>query len=143
MSADGLLSPQSGDLPHVNPSALTSPFWEGCAEGELRYQRCDNCGSANFPPQEHCRRCSSFDQQWKRSTGCGRLYSWTIVRRPVTAAFHAPYAPAIITLDEGYQMITNMVGMAAESLRIDLAVRVVFHHVDGHGLWLPYFTEAR
>jgi uncharacterized protein len=140
------LAPQRGELPHANPSELTAPFWNGCAAGELRFQRCLDCGAANFPPAEHCRACTSFRLEWQVSSGRATLYSWTIVHRPVTPAFAPPYAPAIVTLEEGYQMLTNIVGIPAETLRTDLELQVEFHRVDGGGdsdceqFWLPYFT---
>lgn len=138
-----ILQPQHGGVPHAAATALTAPFWEGCALGQLRFQRCASCGLPNFPPTEHCRYCASFDQVWETSSGHGRLYSWTVVHRPVTPAFVPPYAPAIVTLDEGYQMMTNVIGVGVDVLRIDLGVHVEFHRVGTEHLWLPYFTGLR
>jgi uncharacterized protein len=134
----GALQPQRGPVPHgSNP--VSAPFWEGCRDGELRYQRCDSCGLSNFPPTEHCRQCLSGELRWSTSDGLGEIYSWTVVHRPVSPEFEPPYAPAIITLDEGYQMLTNVVGMAVEDLAIGMRVQVQFHAV-GPDLTLPYFT---
>ncbi|OBB68530.1 Zn-ribbon domain-containing OB-fold protein [Mycobacterium sp. 852014-50255_SCH5639931] len=135
------LRPQTGPVPHAS-SHLSVPFWEGCRSGELRYQRCEACGLANFPPTEHCRQCLSAQVRWERSAGQGDIYSWTVVHRPVTAEFEPPYAPAIVTLDEGYQMLTNVVGVAPEDLRIGMRVRVQFHAV-GPDVMLPYFTGQK
>ncbi len=132
------LRPQTGPVPHAS-SPLSLPFWQGCRAGELRYQRCDACGLANFPPTEHCRQCLSAELRWGRSGGLGEIYSWTVVHRPVTAEFDPPYAPAIVTLDEGYQMLTNVVGVAPADLAIGLRVQVQFHTV-GADVTLPYFT---
>jgi uncharacterized protein len=132
------LRPQTGPLPHAS-SQVSVPFWQGCRAGELRYQRCEACGLANFPPTEHCRQCLSADVSWQDSGGVGEVYSWTLVHRPVTAEFEPPYAPAIVTLDEGYQMLTNLVGVTAEDLAIGMAVQVQFHEV-GEDVTLPYFT---
>jgi uncharacterized OB-fold protein len=140
MSTDAL-RPQSGPVPHAS-SHLSLPFWQGCRAGELRYQRCEACGAANFPPSEHCRQCLSADLRWERSGGLGEIYSWTVVHRPVTAEFEPPYAPAIVTLDEGYQMLTNIVGIAPADLAIGLRVQVQFHAV-GADLTLPYFTRLQ
>jgi uncharacterized OB-fold protein len=137
MTSDAL-RPQTGPVPHAS-SLLSVPFWLGCRSEELRYQRCEACGLSNFPPTEHCRQCLSAELRWMQSGGVGEIYSWTVVRRPVTAEFEPPYAPAIITLDEGYQMLTNVVGVAAEDLAIGMRVRVQFHAV-GPDLTLPYFT---
>jgi len=132
------MQPQTGPVPHAS-SPLSVPFWDGCRSRELRYQRCEGCGVANFPPTEHCRHCLSGDLSWQRSAGHGEIYSWTVVHRPVTAEFAPPYAPAIVTLDEGYQMLTNIVGVAPEDVAVGMRVRVEFHAV-GTDVVLPYFT---
>jgi uncharacterized OB-fold protein len=132
------LRPQTGPLPHAS-SEVSVPFWQGCGAGELRYQRCESCGLSNFPPTEHCRQCLSAELRWERGGGVGEIYSWTVVHRPVTAEFEPPYAPAIVTLDEGYQMLTNVVGVDPADLAIGLRVRVQFHAV-GADVTLPYFT---
>jgi uncharacterized OB-fold protein len=132
------LRPQTGPVPHAS-SELSLPFWQGCRAGELRYQCCESCGLSNFPPTEHCRQCLSAELRWERSGGRGEIYSWTVVHRPVTAEFEPPYAPAIVTLDEGYQMLTNIVGVALGDLAIGMRVQVQFHTV-GADVTLPYFT---
>ena len=136
-----LLNPQSGPVPHA-VSHVSHPFWEACRAGELRYQRCQACGVSNFPPTEHCRQCLSEDLVWTASAGRGEIYSWTVVYRPVTAEFTPPYAPAIVTLNEGYQMLTNIVGIAPGELAIGMRVQVQFHAV-GSGVTLPYFTRLQ
>lgn len=133
-----LLAAQHGELPHAEPTPVTRPFWDGCAAGELRFQRCRGCGAAQFPPSEFCRGCVGSDLTWERSAGLATLYSWTVVYRPVTPAFGVPYAPAIVDLDEGYQMMTNLIGLAPDAITPGLAVRVEFHETGG-GLRLPYF----
>jgi len=132
------LRPQTGPLPHAS-SHVSLPFWRGCRSEELRYQRCEACGLANFPPTEHCRQCLSAELRWTPSEGLGEIYSWTVVHRPVSPEFEPPYAPAIITMDEGYQMLTNIVGVAPEDLAVGLRVQVQFHAI-GPDLTLPYFT---
>jgi uncharacterized OB-fold protein len=134
------LRPQTGPVPHAH-SHVSAAFWEGCRSAELRYQRCEACGLSNFPPTEHCRQCISADLSWQQSGGLGEIYSWTVVYRPVTAEFAPPYAPAIVTLDEGYQMLTNIVGIEPDSVQIGLRVQVEFHAV-GPDLTLPYFTAS-
>lgn len=132
------LRPQTGPVPHAS-SQVSVPFWEGCRSRRLRYQRCAGCGLANFPPTEHCRQCLSQEIAWREGSGRGEIYSWTVVYRPVTPEFEPPYAPAIVTLDEGYQMLTNVVGVPPEDIDVGLRVRVRFHDV-GPGVTLPYFT---
>lgn len=134
------LRPQTGPVPHAS-SQVSVPFWQGCRDAELRYQHCESCGLANFPPTEHCRQCLSPELNWTTGEGVGEIYSWTVVYRPVSPEFEPPYAPAIITLDEGYQMLTNVVGVAPEDLAVGMRVQVQFHQV-GPDVTLPYFTGS-
>lgn len=134
----GLLSAQRAAVPHATPGPLTAPFWQGCAEGRLLFQRCASCAAANFPPAELCRQCLSTELDWECSAGSGVVYSWTVVHRGVTPVFETPYAPAIIDMDEGYQILTNVIDTDIALLRVGLAVTVDFRAV-GDDLWLPYF----
>ena len=132
------LAAQRAAVPHAQPGPLTAPFWHGCAEGQLLFQRCGSCASANFPPAEQCRQCLSPALQWERSTGDGTVYSWTVVHRAATPMFETPYAPAIIDMAEGYQILTNVIDTDIAQLRVGLPVTVDFRAV-GDDLWLPYF----
>jgi uncharacterized OB-fold protein len=132
------LAAQRAAVPHAEPGPLTAPFWQGCAERRLLFQRCGSCASANFPPTEHCRQCLSTALQWERSAGNGIVYSWTVVHRAATPVFETPYAPAIIDMDEGYQILTNIIDTGIAQLRVGLPVTVDFRAV-GDDLWLPYF----
>jgi uncharacterized OB-fold protein len=136
-----VLRPQSGEVPHAVPGPVTTAFWAACDRGELSFQRCRACRTIAFPPSEHCRNCLSLDLVWEVSAGLGRLYSWTIVWRPVTPAFATPYAPAIVDVDEGYQMMTNLIGIAPDQFAVGLPVQVAFHRA-GSDLTLPYFEPA-
>ena len=138
---DVLLQPQAAELPHAAPSRLTAVFWDACRRSELLFQRCGRCAGANFPPTEFCRQCQAREHQWERSSGHGTLYSWTVVHRPVTPAFATPYAPAIVAMDEGYQMVTNIINARPSELRAGLPVMVTFTDVS-NGLVLPYFQPA-
>jgi uncharacterized OB-fold protein len=140
-TSEVFLEPQASALPHAVPSVITAPFWDACRRGELLFQRCGQCQAATFPPTDFCRRCQARELGWERSSGRGVLYSWTIVHRPVTPVFVTPYAPAIVALDEGYQMMTNIINTKPSQLRAGLPVRVAFFDVDG-GMVLPYFEPA-
>ena len=133
------LMPQAEGIPLPVPSELTRHFWEGCANHELLYQRCPACGSALFDPSLMCRVCGSDHLGWERSEGAGSLYSWSTVWRPQAPAFSVPYVVAVVELDEGYHMITNLIGCRVEDVRIGMRVRVDFRDVGG-GVHLPYFS---
>jgi uncharacterized OB-fold protein len=136
-----ILLPQGREIPHAQPSSVTAEFWKGCAIGELRYQKCDECGHPNFIPTDICRNCQSLKLTWTVGSGSGVLYSWTVVWAPPTPDFVVPYAPAIIELAEGYAMISNMVDCTLEDLRPGLPVSVIFHRVS-ENLVLPYFRPS-
>ncbi len=141
LSARHTLKVQTGAIPLPNPKDVSRAYWEGCREGELRYQLCNECGHAQFNPGYRCGRCHGTDLGWGVSAGRGKLYSWTVVWRPQTPAFDVPYAPAVIELDEGYRMLSAIVDCEPEDLVEDLRVEVVFHAVTG-STTLPYFRPA-
>jgi len=134
------LVPQPATIPPPVPSAHSAPYWEGTRLGELRYQRCAN-GHAEFDPTVICRTCGSRDLRWECSAGLGTVYSWTVVWRPQQPAFVVPYAPAIIDMDEGYQILASIVGCDVADLAVGMRVAVEFHPVAG-GFVLPYFRPV-
>jgi uncharacterized OB-fold protein len=136
-----LLRPQRGAIPAPQPSALSAPFWEGCQHGELLFQRCGDCGAATHTPAFICSRCTSRALTWERSSGQGTIYSWTTVWRPQIPAFEVPYAPIIVDMDEGWHMLSNLVGCDHEDVAVGLTVAVEFHPLEG-GFRLPYFAPA-
>ncbi len=110
------------------PTRETRPYWEGCRRGELMIQRCAACGQFQFFPRLYCSRCMSERVAWVTSAGRAEVLSFTIVRRPVSPAFAAevPYVVALVRLDEGPTMMTNIVGCAPERVAIGMPVEVVF-----------------
>lgn len=137
----GFLVPQPDTIPHPWPSAISEPYWDAARRDELWFQRCARCGHANFDPALVCRRCGSRALEWERSAGLGTVYSWTAVWRPQQPSFVVPYAPAIVELDEGYQMLANLVGCDVSEVAVGMRVRVEFHPVS-EGYRLPYFRPA-
>lgn len=136
-----VLAPQRAGIPLPEPTVLSQPFWDGCVVGELRYQRCTACGRAEFDPNRLCRGCGSDALAWQIGAGRGTVYSYTEVTRPQTPAFTSPYVVVIVELDEGYHMVSNIVGCAPADVRIGMSVAVEFHEVE-HGVVLPYFAPA-
>jgi uncharacterized OB-fold protein len=110
------------------PTRETRLFWEGCKAHELRIQRCGACGHHQFFPRMYCVRCFGDRIEWVKASGRATVLSFTIVRRPVSAAFAAdvPYVVALVTLEEGPVMMTNIIGCDPESVRIGMAVEADF-----------------
>ena len=136
------LLPQPVGIPVPGTSVRAAPYWEACRRHELVYQRCTVCGYVGPRPFTVCARCRGTEATWEHSAGLGTLYSWTVVWRPQRPAFVVPYAPAIVTMDEGYLMTSAVVGCEVEDLAPDLRLRVEFHPVSDD-LVLPYFAPDR
>jgi len=135
------LEAQQPGIPAPRPSRLSQPYWDGCRAGELRYQRCDACGTIPARPTTVCPRCHGRVLRWERSAGRGSLYSWTVVWRPQHPAFRVPYAPAVVELDEGAFLMSAMIGCEPEDLRAGMRVEVEFHPASDD-VTLPYFRPA-
>lgn len=135
------MSTETRHPPLPRPSATSRPFWDACRRHQLVVQRCDTCGRFTFIPQTFCRHCLSRDLTWVPSSGRGRVYSYTVVWRPQTPAFPVPYVVAIIEMDEGYQMLSNVVGCPAEAVSIGMPVEVIFEDVS-RNISLPKFRPA-
>jgi len=135
------LEAQQPGIPAPRASRLSQPYWDGCRAGELRFQRCDTCGTIPARPTTVCPHCHGRSLTWERSSGVGSLYSWTIVWRPQHPAFRVPYAPAVVELEEGAFVMSSMIGCEPEDLRAGMRVEVEFHPADAE-VTLPYFLPA-
>lgn len=135
------LRPQPPDLPAPRRSLFSAPYWEGCDRGELRFVRCAGCGLALADAPRICWRCRSRDLRWEVSGGRGRLYSWTVVWRPQTPKFEVPYAVAIVEMQEGFFLVTSVIGCEPGELAEGMALAVEFHP-SGEDRMLPYFVPV-
>ena len=117
-------------LPDESP--LDEPFWAATAVHELRLQRCDTCGTFRFIPSEICSHCHSESATWTRVSGCGRIFTYTVVHRAPTPAYQrdAPYVIVHVNLTEGPRMIGNLVGCPVDGVSIGMPVEVVFEDLD-------------
>jgi uncharacterized OB-fold protein len=125
------------------PTPETQPFWDGCAAGELRIQRCADCSAPYFYPRPVCPACGSTRVEWFTASGRARLYSYVINHRPARGfEDDAPYAIAVVQLAEGPRMMTNLTGIPAtpDDLILDMPLRVVFEQRGE--VSLPMFTPA-
>ncbi len=125
-------------LPTVTP--WSAPFWEGCRRGELLVQKCQDCGSYIFYPKMYCPECLSSHLEWVRASGKGKVYSFMTVHgfQPTEFAADVPYVVAIVELEEGVRMMSNIVGCPPDRVRCDMEVGVVFEKVTD-AFTLPKF----
>ena len=131
---------ESRPVPRATPE--TQHFWEGTKAGELRLQRCIDCRHVYFPPRPFCPSCSSRSVSIFKASGRGRLLSYVINQRP-HPAWNAPYSIAIVELDEGPRMMSNIVGcdQTPEALQLDMPLEVTFEDLSNE-IALPLFKPA-
>ena len=128
-------------LPAITPE--TRHFWEGTRSGELRLQKCSSCSHLYFPPRPFCPRCAARDVDVVRASGRATLYSYVIHHRPAPG-FVPPYSIAVVQLEEGPRMMTNIVGVTQtpEALQLDMPLEVVFERLTDE-ISLPLFRPAK
>ncbi|GGG41887.1 DNA-binding protein [Caldovatus sediminis] len=125
------------------PTPETRHFWEGTRAGEIRLQRCADCARPYFPPRPFCPACGSRKVEVFAASGRARLFSYVIHHRPVPG-FTPPYAIAVVELEEGPRMMTNIVDcpQTPEALVLDMPLEAVFVPMD-ETITLPLFRPAR
>jgi uncharacterized protein len=133
--------PKADLLPPITD--LNAPFWHGLNDGVLRLQRCEACSSYQHPPESFCYRCGSDRIEWAEASGLGVVHTFITVHQRGHPAFadDIPYNVSVIQLDEGPRLLTNVVGVPPEQVRIDMRVRLAPRPVSEtqHG---PYFEPA-
>ena len=122
--------------PLPRPTAETRPFWEGCAEGVLRFQTCARCGAVQRIPRSLCEHCQGTCLGWQASAGYGKVLSHTTVYRAPAAAFReeTPYVIALVDMDEGFRLMVNVAGGAEAQVAIGSRVRIGFRQVESVAL---------
>ncbi|CAM5595435.1 DNA-binding protein [Streptomyces spiroverticillatus] len=140
MTADGATRAPSPADPDID--AFTRPYWQAAAEGRLLVRRCGACLRAHHYPREFCPYCWSEDVEWEEVSGRGTLYTWSVVHRNDLPPFgeRVPYVAAVVDLEEGPRMMTEVVGCAESELRIGAGVEVAFR--EGEGYAVPVFRVA-
>lgn len=120
---------------------IQKPFFKGLAENKLLIPYCKACGKAHFYPRSACPHCwSEEDYDWREASGTGSVHTFTIVRANPAPAFVSmlPFPIAVIELDEGVRLLSNIVG-DYEDTEIGDRVEVEFVKRDGQSL--PLFRR--
>jgi uncharacterized OB-fold protein len=122
------------------PDAESEPFWSGTLDGKLLVQECTVCHQRQLYGRSLCTNCHSAALNWIETSGKGTIYSRTIIRQNPSRSFKhmIPFIVALVDLDEGPRMMTNVVGTPAEAVRIGDRVRVTFEPVSDAAA-LPLF----
>ena len=129
-------------VPEVNPWAR--PFWEAAREEKLIIQKCPDCDQHVFYPRLVCPHCSSKDLEWVEASGKGTIFSYTVVMNNAPSAFidDIPYVVALIKLEEGVQMLSNIVECDPDKVMCDMPVEVTFEKLN-EDFTLPKFRPLQ
>lgn len=134
---------QPHEFPQPDPNEAGRPFWEALRGGALTFQRCKACNKGWLPARSHCPNCLSDDWSRENANGRARLVSWVVYRIAYHPAFaeRLPYIVAVVELEEGPRMISNIVQAQPESLQMDMALRLV---IESEGeVSVPRFVPVR
>ena len=129
------------ERPLPQPTPETRAFWDGCRRGELLLPRCRDCGRFHFYPRAMCPHCWSTSLESVKASGKGRLYSYVINHRPAPGfEDRTPYIIAVVELEEGVRILSNLVGVEPDPARLplDMPVEVTFEEVSPD-ITLPLF----
>lgn len=125
-------------IPETN--TWTEPFWDATREGKLVIQKCVDCDQKIFYPRLICSSCFSQNIEWIEASGKGTVYTYTVVVNNAPSAFleDMPYVIAVVRLDEGVQMLSNIVECDPASVHCDMPVKVAFKSINDE-YTLPVF----
>ncbi len=113
-------------------------FWHAANDGRLVAQRCAECKALRHPPRPMCGHCQSLETEITELSGRGSVYSYSILHHPQHPAFDYPVLAALVNLDEGVRLVSNLVGVDAADVRIGMRVAVEFVPTVGDQL-IPVF----
>jgi uncharacterized OB-fold protein len=130
------------DLP--SPDFETAPYWDALSSGRLLIKRCADCAAVHFYPRPFCPTCWSSNVEWIEASGRGRVYTFSIVRVNDLPPFNerVPYVAAIVELEEGPRIMTNVVDCALEDVEIGMDV-VVEYRAISDDITIPVFRRPR
>jgi uncharacterized OB-fold protein len=126
-------------FPLPEPTPLSKPYWDALSAGRLTFQHCRKCGHNWLPPRAECPECLAAEWDWQQASGKGRVISWVIYHHAYHEAFRdrLPYNVALVELDEGPRLITNIVNPEA-GIKAERPVTLKIE--DEHGVALARFA---
>jgi uncharacterized OB-fold protein len=132
----------TGDVTRFEPpiGEVSAPFWDATRERRLVVQWCVGCEQPIFYPRAVCPACLGTELEWRPSPGAGTVYAVTVEHKPQNPglAAMAPYAVALVELDEGIRMLTNVVHCDPATVAVGDPVVVTWEPLSD-GRHLPLF----
>jgi uncharacterized OB-fold protein len=129
------------DIPTIEDD--TRPFWDAAKEGRFLIRRCGDCGAVHHYPRPFCPECWSGNVEWLEASGRATLYTWSTVYVNDLPPFdeRLPYIAAVVELEEGPKVMTNLVDCDGSDLTIGMAMQVRYRPIDDE-LVAPVFAPA-
>ena len=139
----------ASDGPDPDPAKRPRPainrdnqyFWDGARAHELRIQTCSACGEHYFPPTPRCWKCGGMDMSWIVASGRATLYSWAAPHYPQADGFRYPVVAALVELEEGTRLVSNVVACTREDLRIGMPLELCW--LDSHPAIVDGASDSR
>lgn len=135
--------PELTDRPLPDVDNVSSTYWAGAARGELLFQECPACGHRQFYPRAMCTACGA-DTAWKQASGRGTVHTYTVIRQNLAPPWKQwlPYVVAMIELDEGPKMMSNLTHCEIDDVRVDMPVECYAVAVED-GLAIPFWRPVQ
>ena len=126
-----------------DPDPLTQAYWDGAKEQRLLLQRCASCSNVWHPPAPACNGCGAVDYRWQQARGTGSVHSFIVVRESPDpwVAQRVPLVVALVRLDDGPLIITNLVDCEPDAARVSMRVELCWEEL-APGVVLPQFTPS-
>ena len=134
----------AGTPPAARPAPIrdpyNGPFWDALRAGVVRMPRCAGCGHVQFPMGPVCSECLGSDLAWTAVSGRGRVWGYAVYHHVFHPAFadEVPYNVAMIALDEGPLIASNVVGVENDAIQAGMRVAAVFDEVDAQTTLLRF-----
>ncbi len=125
--------------PGLQPSRDSAFFWQGLRDDKLLCQSCDHCGRLRHPPRPMCPDCGALEWSAQRLSGRGRVHAWIKPVHPPLPMFEEGFLVALVELDEGIRLLSNLCEISAADVRNEMPVEVFFIEVDAEGAKVHQF----
>jgi uncharacterized OB-fold protein len=127
--------------PQPQPTPASGPFWESTRQRRYLIQSCTDCGQPVFYPRSFCPHCGGSALAWREASGRGQVYTFTVEHKPGAAFGPDPYVVALVELEEGIRVMSNVVGIAHDRVTVGLPVELTWEPLED-GRHLPLFRPA-
>jgi len=132
------------DKPLPVPTHISKPFWDGLREHKVRIQYSPSSDQWVFYPRVLAPRTLADDLEWREISGNGKVYTYSVAYRPTAPpwADSLPQLLAVVELDEGPRMTTELMNIEPEQIKVGMRVKPVFFDVEGTETTLLKFEPA-